>query len=378
MTSSYQQFTPLSAQSSRWLVTGAAGFIGSHLVQALLETGQQVVGLDNFSTGKRENLDQVRISVSQTQWDRFHFLQGDIAEKEICERACHGIDYVLHQAALGSVPRSLNDPTTSHSNNVTGFLNMLIAARDARVRRFVYASSSSVYGDHPALPKVEDCIGNCLSPYALTKRIDELYADVFSRCYSLSCIGLRYFNVFGPRQDPEGAYAAVIPKWIAALLTNQPVYINGDGHTSRDFCYVANVVQANVRAALISNPGAGNQVYNIAVSAATSLNDLFEMLRCRLEVVFPEIKGKSPVYRDFRGGDVRHSHADISKARRLLQYEPTHSIASGLDESLQWYVARIGAQNQAPSADRGYPEQFPPPSPSKPDDSSNINRAIRT
>jgi UDP-N-acetylglucosamine 4-epimerase len=325
-----------------WLISGVAGFIGSHLLESLLRLDQTIIGLDNFATGNERNLDEVQQLVTARQWSRFTFTQGDICDPAICHTVTQKVDYVLHQAGLGSVPRSIADPAASHASNITGFLNMLIAARDAGVKRFVYASSSSVYGDHPELPKVEDKIGNCLSPYAATKRINEIYADVFTRCYNLSCSGLRYFNVFGARQDPEGPYAAVIPKWIAALLSNEPVYINGDGSTSRDFCYVANVVQANLLAARANDPQ--GEVFNVAAGGRTTLNELFEMLRTRLEANRPILKESRPVYREFRPGDVRHSHADIRKARRLLGYEPTHTIEQGLDEALEWYVARFSPQ----------------------------------
>jgi UDP-N-acetylglucosamine 4-epimerase len=328
----------LCAAPKTWLVTGCAGFIGSNLLEALLKLDQTVVGLDNFSTGRQHNLDEVQSLVDPARWSRFRFIEGDIRDPATCRQACAGVDYVLHQAALGSVPRSIDDPVTTNASNVTGFLNMLVAARDASVRRFVYAASSSTYGDHPGLPKVEDVIGRPLSPYAVSKYVNELYADVFGRCYGLESIGLRYFNVFGPRQDPEGAYAAVIPKWIAALLRHEPVYINGSGETSRDFCYVQNVVQANLLAATSGNAAAINQVYNVAVNARTDLNQLFTLLRDGLAADHPELLGVQPVYRDFRAGDVLHSQADIGKARTLLGYEPTHTIGQGLAEALGWYV----------------------------------------
>jgi len=320
-----------------WLVTGAAGFIGSHLLERLLRLDQRVAGLDNFSTGKRANLEQVQARLSPEQWARFQFLEGDLAELPVCARACAGVDFILHQAALGSVPRSLEDPLGSHRSNVTGFLNLLQAARAAQVKRIVYASSSSVYGDAPHLPKVEDKTGRPLSPYAATKAMDEMYADVFGRAYGLAAIGLRYFNVFGPRQDPEGPYAAVIPKWIAALLRGAPVYINGDGETSRDFCYVANVVQANLLAATTGLPEALNQVYNVAWGERTSLNELFALIKSALRKQHPSLPDQPPVYRDFRPGDVRHSLADISKAQRLLGYAPTHRLGQGLDLAMEWY-----------------------------------------
>lgn len=322
-----------------WLVTGVAGFIGSNLLEALLKRDQQVVGLDNYSTGQEENLRQVEQLVRADQWKRFSMIRGDVCDLAMCQLATRGVDYVLHQAALGSVPRSLEAPLNSHASNVTGFLNMLIAARDCGAKRFVYASSSSVYGDSPTLPKSEDKTGRCLSPYAATKVVNELYASVFAHCYKLPCIGLRYFNVFGPRQDPNGPYAAVIPKWIAAMIQNEAVYINGDGETSRDFCYVANAIQANLLAATTDNPAALDQCFNVAVGERTTLNQLFEMLRQRLLPQFPHITRFKPLYREFRPGDVRHSHADISKARKLLGYEPTHWIGGGLDDALQWYLS---------------------------------------
>jgi UDP-N-acetylglucosamine 4-epimerase len=324
-----------------WLVTGVAGFIGSNLLEELLRLDQRVLGLDNFSTGKGANLDQVQALVKPKQWDRFRFIEGNIRDLSTCQHACEGVDFVLHQAALGSVPRSIEDPLLTNESNVVGFLNMLIAARDQKVKRFVYAASSSTYGDHPGLPKVEDVIGRPLSPYAVTKYVNELYADVFARCYGQESAGLRYFNVFGPRQDPDGAYAAVIPRWIAAMLKNQPTYINGDGETSRDFCYIANVVQANLLAATTTAAEAIGQVYNIALGAKTTLNQLFEMLRTRLLPSCPHLKEYSPVYQEFRPGDVRHSQADITKARRLLGFEPTHVVERGLDEALEWYKENL-------------------------------------
>ncbi len=338
----------LETDGKLWLVTGVAGFIGSNLLEALLKSGQRVAGLDNFATGHRKNLDQVRAAVSPEQWRRFKFLRGDIRRLEDCRRALQGVHLVLHQAALGSVPRSVNDPLASHASNVTGFANMLLAARDAGATRFVYASSSSVYGDDNHLPKLEKRVGLPLSPYAATKAMNEIYAAVFARCYGIQTIGLRYFNVFGPRQDPDGDYAAVIPKWIAAMIGHQPVLVNGDGKTSRDFCYVSNVVQANLRAATVNRPGAVNQVYNVAVGERTSLNELWRLLRDRLLPRFPHLKNFQPVYRDFRAGDVRHTLADIGKARRLLGYRPDYGFARGLDEALDWYVAQAaGAPKQA-------------------------------
>jgi len=320
-----------------WLVTGAAGFIGSNLVETLLALGQKVVGLDNFATGHKKNLDEVRMRAGPGRWKNFRFIPGDILDLKTCRRAGRGVDFVLHQAALGSVPRSIEDPIHASDSNVTGFLNMLVAARDAKVKRFVYASSSAIYGDAPRLPKVEGHIGRPLSPYAVTKFVNELYADVFARCYGMETIGLRYFNVFGPRQDPDGPYAAVIPQWIAAMIKNERVFINGDGETSRDFCYVANVVQMNLLAATTANPKAVNQVYNVALNERISLNELFALLRERLLPHCPHLWKFKPGYRKFRAGDVRHSQADIAKARRLVGYAPTHRIEQGLDAALDWY-----------------------------------------
>lgn len=324
----------------RWLVTGSAGFIGSHLLEALLQLEQEVVSLDNFATGYRRNLEEVRAAVGEARWRRHTFLESDIVDPAACAQASRGIDVVLHQAALGSVPRSIEDPLRTHAANATGFLNMLVAARDAGVARFIYAASSSTYGDHPGLPKVEDSIGRPLSPYAVTKLVDELYADVFSRCYGMATIGLRYFNVFGSRQDPDGAYAAVIPKWADAMLTGDPIVIHGDGETTRDFCHVANVVQANLLAAVAADPAAHDQVYNVAVGGRTSLNDLVRVLRELLEERHAGLRVPPPVFADFRPGDVRHSQADIAKAKRLLGYDPVHDVRSGLREALPWYEAR--------------------------------------
>jgi UDP-N-acetylglucosamine 4-epimerase len=335
----------LQLEPKTWLITGVAGFIGSNLLEHLLRLDQRVVGLDNFSTGKQSNLDEVQSSVSESRWQRFSFVEGDIRDLATCHTVCAGADFVLHEGALGSVPRSIADPIISNASNVTGFLNMLVAARDSGVRRFVYAASSSTYGDHPALPKREDTIGKPLSPYAVTKYVNELYADVFARTYATESVGLRYFNVFGPRQDPEGAYAAVIPCWIRALIKGETVYINGDGETSRDFCFVENVVQMNILAATTGDPCAVNQVYNTAVNARTSLNELFVMLRKRLEQHYPQLHDCTPVHRDFLKGDVRHSQADISKASGLLGYAPTHSIDAGLDTALPWYIQNLGSRS---------------------------------
>jgi len=326
----------LQAHPHSWLVTGCAGFIGSNLLEALLKLGQTVVGLDNFSTGYQHNLDEVRSQVSADQWARFRFIEGDIRDLDTCRQAVEGVRHVLHQAALGSVPRSLKDPLTTNAVNVGGQLNMLVAARDAQVGSFVYAASSSTYGDHPGLPKVEDRIGKPLSPYAVTKFVNELYADVFARAYGFQTVGLRYFNVFGRRQDPDGAYAAVIPKWVSAMIRDQEVVINGDGETSRDFCYIDNVVQANLLASVAQGEGV-NQVYNVAFNARTSLNQLFAYLRDTLGrngVAY----GRDPRYGDFRAGDVRHSQADVAKARALLGYEPQFDILGGLDIAMPWYI----------------------------------------
>ena len=329
----------IQAQPQIWLVTGVAGFIGSNLLETLLKLNQTVVGLDNFATGHRRNLQEVQSLVSPQQWARFTFHEDDIRNLAHCRQACEGVHHVLHQAALGSVPRSLADPIATHEANISGFLNMLVAARDAHVHSFTYAASSSTYGDHPALPKVEEYIGKPLSPYAVTKLVNELYAEVFARSYGFHTIGLRYFNVFGPRQDPGGAYAAVIPKWTAALLKGEPVFINGDGETSRDFTFVANAVQANLLAAC-ATPEARNQVYNVAVGDRTTLNDLYAGLRTALA---PHgVPADTPAqYRDFRAGDVRHSQADISKAKRLLGYAPSHALQAGLENAMPWYVQAL-------------------------------------
>jgi UDP-N-acetylglucosamine 4-epimerase len=325
----------------RWLVTGAAGFIGSHLVEALLSLDQDVVGLDNFATGRRENLDEIRAAVGERAWSSFRFIEGDIVDLRVCRDACKGVDFVLHQAALGSVPRSIENPFATHAANGTGFLNIIASAHDAGVLRFVYASSSSVYGDHPGLPKVEKDIGRPLSPYAVTKYLNELYAASFARCYAVPSIGLRYFNVFGSRQDPAGAYAAVIPRWLRAMLSGEPVMIYGDGETSRDFCFIANAVQANLRAALIEDAAAINQVYNVACGERISLNELDGMLRELLAEARPDLLVSPPARQAFRPGDIRHSQADLSKARRLLGYAPTHDVRAGLRTALPWYIARF-------------------------------------
>ncbi|AKX45625.1 Vi polysaccharide biosynthesis protein VipB/TviC [Thiopseudomonas alkaliphila] len=337
-TSAYAQLQVALKQAPKtWLVTGVAGFIGSNLLETLLKLDQTVVGLDNFATGHQHNLDEVQGLVSAEQWARFSFIEGDIRNLADCQQACAGVDYVLHQAALGSVPRSINDPILTNSANITGFLNVLVAARDAKVQSFTYAASSSTYGDHPALPKLEANIGNPLSPYAVTKYVNELYADVFARTYGFNCIGLRYFNVFGQRQDPNGAYAAVIPKWTAAMIQGEPVLINGDGETSRDFCFIENTVQANLLAATTDNPAAKNQVYNVAVGDRTTLNDLFNAIQSALTENGVNY-AKQAVYRDFRPGDVRHSQADVNKAETLLGYAPEYRIMEGIAKAMPWYV----------------------------------------
>ncbi|MGM8909334.1 NAD-dependent epimerase/dehydratase family protein [Psychrobacter sp. 1U1] len=337
----YEQTTQTLANNPKqWLITGVAGFIGSNLLETLLKLNQTVIGLDNFATGHQKNLDEVQSLVSAEQWQRFRFIEGDIRKVDDCHKACEGADYVLHQAALGSVPRSLADPIATNETNISGFLNMLVAARDAEVSSFTYAASSSTYGDHPALPKVEDAIGKPLSPYAVTKYVNELYAEVFARSYGFNSVGLRYFNVFGRRQDPDGAYAAVIPKWTAAMIANDDVYINGDGETSRDFCYIDNTVQANILAATSTNPEAKDQVYNVAVGDRTTLNDLFNSIKSALAE--NDVKyDKEPVYRDFREGDVRHSQADVTKAKNLLGYKPQFDISQGIDKAMPWYVKSL-------------------------------------
>ena len=360
--SAYEELqVKLMSQPKTWLITGVAGFIGSNLLETLLKLNQRVVGIDNFSTGHQRNLDEVQKLIAPEQWNNFQIIRGDIRNLEDCRsvmsfvslsRGCLGdardhateaVDYVLHQAALGSVPRSIQDPIATNQNNIDGFLNMLIAARDAKVLRFVYAASSSTYGDHPGLPKVEHLIGNPLSPYAVTKLVNELYSEVFARTYGFKSIGLRYFNVFGPRQDPKGAYAAVIPKWTSAMIKDEPVFINGDGETSRDFCYVANAVQANLLAATSMEMSAVNQVYNVAVGERITLNELFEAIRFRLEARFSHLKGFKPIFGEFRVGDVRHSLADIAKSSSLLGYKPTHPVFEGLTDAMEWYVSNLSS-----------------------------------
>jgi UDP-N-acetylglucosamine 4-epimerase len=332
--------TQLKQSPKKWLVTGVAGFIGSNLLEELLSFGQTVTGIDNFFTGHGYNLEDVKSQVGENAWKRFSFIEGDIRNLKDCQKVCENIDYVLHQAALGSVPRSIDDPISANQSNVDGFLNMLVASRDAKVKRFVYAASSSTYGDHPGLPKKEDIIGRPLSPYAVTKYVNELYADLFARIYGMECIGLRYFNVFGRRQDPEGAYAAVIPRWIGELMNNKTPVINGDGETSRDFCYIDNAIQANLLSAITENPDAVNQVYNIALGSRTTLNELFNMIRELLGDYDAHIKNIAPVYGPFRPGDVKHSQADIEKAKNLLEYHSTHDVKKGMVETVRWFYSK--------------------------------------
>lgn len=334
----YQQVTDILVNEPKtWLITGVAGFIGSNLLETLLLLNQKVVGLDNFATGFQHNLDEVQSLVTAKQWQRFTFIEGDIRNLADCQAACTGVDYVLHQAALGSVPRSIADPINTNDTNISGFLNMLVAARDAKVASFTYAASSSTYGDHPALPKVEDAIGKPLSPYAVTKYVNELYAEVFARTYGFNTIGLRYFNIFGKRQTPDGAYAAVIPKWTAAMIAGDEVFINGDGDTSRDFNFIENAVQANILAAT-ANEDAKNQVYNVAVGGRTTLNMLFSALKEYLGANGVSYTQEA-VYRDFRAGDVRHSQADISKIQSALRYDPQFNIIQGIEKAMPWYVS---------------------------------------
>jgi len=332
----------LKSNRSTWLITGVAGFIGSNLLEELLVLNQNVVGLDNFDTGYQHNIDQaIQDANSVTGKDlsgNFRFINGDIREIGDCRQACNGVDYVLHQAALGSVPRSIEDPINTNKANIDGFLNILVASRDADVRRFVYAASSSTYGDHPDLPKVEDKIGNPLSPYAVTKVVNEIYAGVFAKTYRFKAIGLRYFNIFGKRQDPNGSYAAVIPKWVSSILNQEDVYINGDGETSRDFCYIDNTIQINLLAATTDSDKALDQVYNVAVGDRTDLNQLYRMIREELLQKLPDLERKNPIYRDFRVGDVRHSLANIDKAKKLLGYQPKYTISEGIKESIEWYI----------------------------------------
>ena len=332
----------LKNNQSTWLITGAAGFIGSNLLEKLLVLNQKVVGLDNFDTGHQYNIDQAIKDANKISGKdlsvNFKFIHGDIAKLDDCKKACNTVDYVLHQAALGSVPRSIKDPIATNRANIDGFLNMLVASKEAKVKRFVYASSSAIYGDHPDLPKVEDKIGKPLSPYAVTKTTNEHYANVFARTYGFKTIGLRYFNIFGKRQDPNGAYAAVIPKWVSEILNKKDVFINGDGETSRDFCYIDNATQINLLAATTDNDEATDQVYNVALNDRTSLNKLYKMIEDRIIERTKELKKKEPIYIDYREGDIRHSQANIDKAKKLLKYDPKHMISDGMDEVIDWYI----------------------------------------
>jgi len=340
MTNQYRKTTnKLKQFPKKWLITGVAGFIGSNLLETLLKLNQEVVGLDSFITGHQHNLDEVKGEVTKNQWKNFHFIKGDIRNIEDCRQSTLDVDYVLHQAALGSVPRSIEDPIATNQANIDGFLNMLVASRDAKVSSFTYAASSSTYGDHPDLPKIEDKIGNPLSPYAVTKLVNELYAEVFARTYGFKTIGLRYFNIFGKRQDPNGAYAAVIPKWTLAMLNHETIFINGKGDTSRDFCFIENAVQMNILSAT-ANEEAKNNVYNVAVGGRTSLNNLFDEIKSILSKTHSEISVLNAEYRDYRTGDVRHSQADISKAIKNLSYAPSHDIHSGLEVALEWYLSK--------------------------------------
>tara|TARA_B100000214_G_scaffold221530_1_gene161143 strand:- start:167 stop:1192 length:1026 start_codon:yes stop_codon:yes gene_type:complete len=329
----------LKKNPKTWLITGVAGFIGSNILEKLLQLNQNVIGLDNLSTGYMHNLDEIKLYVSESQWSKFSFVNGDICHIDDCKNVTKGVDHVLHQAALGSVPRSIENPIQTNKSNIDGFLNILVAAKDANVTSFTYAASSSTYGDHEALPKVENKIGNPLSPYAITKYVNELYAEIFSKCYNFHSIGLRYFNVFGKRQDPNGAYAAVIPKWVNSMIANEQVFINGDGKTSRDFCYVENVVQANILSAL-SQKKSKNNVYNIAFGERTTLINLFNSLKDELTKNQKDYI-LEPKYNDFREGDVRHSLADISKAKNMLSYEPSHSLLDGIGEIIPWYINNL-------------------------------------
>jgi len=337
----------ISAGRRRWLVTGAAGFIGSHLVEHLLRLDQAVVGLDNFSTGKRANLEHVRRNVGEARWASFGFVEGDIRSPDTCNAACASVDVVLHQAGLGSVPRSIDKPLRTHDSNVNGFLNMLLSARDAGAERLVYASSSAVYGDHPALPKIESQIGRAMSPYGLSKVMNELYADVFATCYGFKSVGLRYFNVFGPRQDPDGPYASVIPAWLGALLRGETAYVNGDGSAARDYCHVDNVVQANLLAATVEDPQALGQAYNVAVGEQTTLNELFEIMRGQLSERLPHLRDARAVHRAPRRGDMLLSRADIGKASRLLGYQPVFDLRSGLSQTIDWYIENLALEQRS-------------------------------
>ena len=337
----------LKTNQKIWLITGVAGFIGSNLAEALLKLNQQVIGLDNFSTGHQYNLEQIKDSLTDEQWSNFHFQEGDITDFKTCQNITKNVNIVLHQAALGSVPRSIDNPILTNHNNITGFLNMLTASKDNGVQRFVYASSSSVYGDSQELPKVEERTGNLLSPYAVTKYVNELYMGVFQKCYGMEAIGLRYFNVFGKRQDPNGAYAAVMPKWISQILNGEDMFINGDGETSRDFTYIDNVVQANILAGTTNNEEAFGQAFNTAIGGRETLNNLYSAIENGIKENLPDLTIKKPIYRDFRAGDIRHSNANIDKMKRLLGYEPTHTLESGLKESIAWYIKDIKRRNNS-------------------------------
>ena len=342
MTAFEKLLETFKTEQKTWLITGNAGFIGSNLTEFLLNHNQKVVGLDNFSTGYQHNIDDVLFKVGKEHAKNFTFIEGDIADMDICVKACEGVDIVLHQAALGSVPRSIDDPVTSNRSNVTGFLNILTAAKDADIKRFVYASSSSVYGDSKELPKVEARTGNVLSPYAAMKATNELYASVFQKVYAMETLGLRYFNVFGRRQDPNGAYAAVIPKWVGSLLKGEDVFINGDGETSRDFTYIDNVIQMNLLAGTTTNPEAFGEAFNVAVGGRNTLNELYELINIELGKHLEDFSSKKAIYRDFRAGDIRHSNADITKAKTMVGYVPTHDIYQGMEEAAQWYIESIG------------------------------------
>ncbi len=334
----------LKQNPKKWVITGVAGFIGSNLLEALLELDQFIVGMDNFSTGNQKNLDHIKKCVSKDKWNRFLFIEGDILDPKLCNEICQGSDYVLHQAALGSVPRSIEDPYTSNNSNITGFLNMLIAAKESNVKRFVYAASSSTYGDHPDLPKIEHKIGNPLSPYAVTKLVNELYANVFEIAYDFPSIGLRYFNIFGRRQSADSAYAAVIPKWIGEILGNKSITINGDGETSRDFTFIDNVIQANILSATTTDSKTIGQVYNIAVGERTTLIEMYNFISENIRLRLNKLKIKEPKFDDFRPGDVRHSLADITKAKDLLGYDPTHNVEQGIKETVKWYLNNLHEQ----------------------------------
>jgi len=341
MTAFEQLLEIFKTEQKTWLVTGNAGFIGSNLTEFLLSHHQKVVGLDNFSTGYQHNIDDALSTVGDDKAKNFTFIEGDVADFETCQKACKNIDIVLHQAALGSVPRSIADPVTSNRSNITGFLNILTAAKDAGTKRFVYASSSSVYGDSKELPKVEERTGNLLSPYAVMKMTNELYAGVFSKTYNIETIGLRYFNVFGRRQNPDGAYAAVIPKWVGSLLAGEEIYINGDGETSRDFTYINNVIQMNLLAGTATNPDAIGEAFNVAVGGRNTLNELYSLINKELKTHSPDFQEQQATYRNFRAGDIRHSNANISKAQKLVGYAPTHDIYQGMEEAIQWYIKNV-------------------------------------